>query len=222
MLLKKMGDEKMPFKLNDEVNLERIMEHWNNEIILEQTTWGQYYVDYMASIGILLESEEPFNHLRIRSLLFLIRHSLELGLKEYIMLFNNYLAKTETNLTHKLSELYPIFCNLYEEMSKKYNFDEVEKNEFYTYKARLESLKSIFEKLDDLSMTFRYPTDRMGDFFFKKNNGIDMEEKVDMIEIIDLLSYTNEMFFALHSSIYIFIEPNYIAELEKDVEEAKK
>lgn len=173
----------------------KILKKWKKPVDISGLGWGHYYADYMNSIEILLK-EDSFQGPRIKSLLFLVRHALEVGLKQNIIMLRGYLEKKEeAKPIHDLGRLYDQFLNLFKDVEKEFKLSKSTTKPFYTYNEKLKNLKSIFNTLDEGSMSFRYPKDQTGNNFFVYG------QQIDMPDIIKSLLQVNEMFMALHDVI---------------------
>jgi len=161
---------------------------------------GVIKTQYDEVIGFLLEMiihDKIHIHDIYLPLLFLIRHSIEIGLKSNIQeAIENYSFKTKKNIRniHSIEQLYNLFIgdNGYKSLI---NFDKMSQEtltQFNDYSKQLENLKTIMHELDVNSEIFRFPVNR-------ENNENQLHlEKDTIYKIINLyyltdtfISYTN-------------------------------
>ncbi len=113
-------------------------------------------------------------------LLFLIRHSLELGLKSNLQqakkISSDKVPKKQYDKIHSLSQLYNCFGGEDGYLSKldltKMSVET--KKQFDAYKSEYEDLNEVVHQLDNNSNYFRYPVDSKGKNhpLYISNNGL--------------------------------------------------
>ena len=163
--------------------------------------WWNYYSQYKIAVDNivkLVESGTPIHTVSV-PLLFLTRHSLELGLKANILRLEDVNKKVgKISLSggryHSLKLLY---CKLEEHLNvilKKYKMSQVARNEIATYHKDFEPLKDILHKLDERSLNFRYPGDTIGNPNFERNEKVQIADIIDMYyKIQPILLYTEDV-----------------------------
>lgn len=128
-------------------------------------TWWNYYIQYKEGVDELVKSVEnnkPIDTVSL-PLLFMLRHSLELGLKANILkleLLNENIAKLKLDgKSHRLDHL---FNKLKEHLNPHmHNLSATVKSETTDYLITLSELVDILHKLDVGSYEFRYPIDTL-------------------------------------------------------------
>lgn len=136
-------------------------------------------------------------------MLFLARHSLELGLKANIKYFAKYSKKDSSShsYSHKLDGLFHQFRahvskalhNI--ESTSGMKIDKGDRKEFNKYCKQLKLLIKKFEKLDLDSIGFRYPVDDNGDLVFDPIQQIDIIEIKNILDrAMTLLNFTTDVF----------------------------
>lgn len=170
---------------------------------------GQSYTDmnlvgqYENAIDILINQiiEKKFRiDVIAHPLLYLIRHSLELLLKENIKELNKYskLGIDKKFNTHKLSDLFVFFENHYDSIATKLNFKEELKEEYVRYSSELHNL-ILF--LGEDASTFRYT-------FSQKNIRIfDYNERINIVTLKK--QFDNSITFLTHTLDVISPFTNY-------------
>ncbi len=121
-------------------------------------TFGGYADSYQSGAIILLDSailNQDLRDINIYPAVFLIRHYLELRLKELIFGLNYCIQQTKTFPTHhSLDSLWKEFIKAYTTIGQKTN-DE-------SFSAIDDLIKEI-SSVDPVSMSFRYPVDKQGE-----------------------------------------------------------
>ena len=153
----------------------------------------KYAYQYQEAFEILVKKHKGGSHL-ILPILFTLRHYLELILKaniKHLSQFSNSKSMlNKIHSEHKLTSLSNSFLEHYK-LSKKelgYTQDDSE------YITRFKLLSNFFERIDNMSYTFRYPTDKNG------NSTIDIDYvDIDFLaddykKTIILLEYLTDFF----------------------------
>jgi hypothetical protein len=151
------------------------------------TSWWHYYGQYKNVIDEIvdgIENNTPIDTVSL-PLLFLIRHSIELGLKSNILKLeevNKKVAKIKLSGTkyHSLENLFNKFVEHLNVIIKEKKISQSIKNEIDNYLTKFEPLKDILHSLDDGSFNFRYPVDTDGKLNFDRNDNVNVAEIVDM------------------------------------------
>ena len=205
----------LSFSINLNKNKEKIKKNFGTEIGISEKTWGNYYCDYMNSIEILLDSNEILGN-RERSLLFMIRHAFELGLKEYIVFFCKKLGKNINLTNNELEFLCQEFFSLFEEMVGKFEIKEKLVKHFNENKTYFLLLKDEFQKVDNSSISLSYPANNQNTYFFKN------KVVINIIEVMDLLEPINSFFLNLMDNIYTDSTLSGFDEIERSYQEEMK
>lgn len=146
-------------------------------------SWFSYFDTYKRAVDELFNSILDNRSVDMLSypFLFLIRHTLELGLKANIYLLAKYSEKDYGvgKTVHTLKSLQDAMVRHFEDLSETEGKDNDVYKGFYAENRKLTKLIEYFESIDRLSMTFRYPVDKKG------NKNMDHQERVNLIEIKD-------------------------------------
>lgn len=169
-------------------------------------SFGSYLSSYENAFNALIDCvNDSGNHVDYLAypILFIARHSLELGFKSNIRYFSKYSENSDFNNcdSHNLKYLYGGFkMNISESVQKlkeKYNI-EVEIDDiidFESYCDDVDNLIDRFDSLDKSSYNFRYPVDKKNRRVFQpadRVNILDIKELFDKAMI--LLNHTADIF----------------------------
>lgn len=178
-------------------------ENWRraiHEVYLgRSTSWGNYFGQYERVANYLLESvetgEHPINTI-CHPLLFLLRHSLELGYKANILELEKISGlpsqlQLRGRRAHKLDELHRDFERHFFKVVEIYGMDDAVLAEFHNYNSKLKELREIFQKLDEYSYSFRYPVDP------DKEVNFEFTERLDVLAVKEL--YEEAMILLSHT-----------------------
>ncbi len=172
-------------------------------------SWWNYYSDYKNVVDIIInriKNDDNLIDTVSLPLLFLIRHSLELGLKLNILTFE----KTNTEIKaislkgmkyHSLENLYNIFIEHLNFIKNKYKLRSEILNQLDGYLKKIIPLKDKLHKLDQGSYNFRYPVDTEG------NHNFSLEASENIAEIIDLFYEIQPL---LLNTVDVFIDEGII------------
>ena len=150
-------------------------------------SWWQYYSQYKNIVDELVDGIErnvPIDTVSL-PLLFLVRHSLELGLKANIL----KLQKINSNVTkvklkgsksHSIEMLHNKFIEHLNVLKRERQFPSQIQDGVNTYLSKLEPLKDLLHSLDKGSYNFRYPVDTEG------IQNFEWSMKVQVADIMDL------------------------------------
>lgn len=149
--------------------------------------WWSYYAQYKESVDKLVglvESGTPIDTVAL-PLLFLTRHSLELGLKANILKLENVNQKVKKislsgSRYHSLEILYNKFEEHLNVILKGKKVSQTTRNEVSLYLKEFEPLKNILHNLDKGSFSFRYPVDTAGNPNFNRNDKVQVADIIDM------------------------------------------
>jgi hypothetical protein len=151
------------------------------------TNWWHYYSQYKNVIDEIvggIENNTPIDTVSL-PLLFLIRHSIELGLKSNILKLegvNTKIEKIKLSGTkyHSLENLFKKFVEHLKQIMKEKKISQSIKSAIDNYLTQFEPLKDILHGLDEGSFNFRYPVDTGGNLNFDRNDKVNVADIVDM------------------------------------------
>ena len=154
-------------------------------------SWWHYYIDYREATNILIEEinkNTPVNTVAL-PLLFMIRHSIELGLKANILELEKFSkAKPKLKLdgkSHNLTKLYDYFTSHLQEVCREYKIKKEILDQIDVYKSHMTNIVDRLEKIDKGSFNFRYPVDREGNSNFDYNDRINIADYIELLKVID-------------------------------------
>ncbi|MCA9385438.1 hypothetical protein KC717_02195 [Candidatus Dojkabacteria bacterium] len=146
-------------------------------------TWFAFFSGYRLAVDELFNSLLKRRSIDILAypFLFLIRHTIELGLKANIHLLANYSEQDYGvgKSIHKLKYLQDAMMKHFEYLSKTEPKDDTIYKGFHTENEKLSVLIDYFENIDLMSMSFRYPMDRQG------NKSLLYQERINLLKIKD-------------------------------------
>jgi hypothetical protein len=187
----------------------------NRELDTLTVNVGHSYSDmnlvgqYENAVGILINKFIDEKH-RIDTiahpLLYLMRHSTELGLKENIKYLKKYSKLSFLkSKTHSLSELFSEFERHFYEIAIKNNFETELKEEYIKYTS---DLKDVIKALGEDSSSFRY---------IYALDGTKVFANTETINIYELKKkYDNSLIFITHTADVISPYTDYIDYLKYD------
>ena len=167
------------------------------------TDWWNYYGQYKNVIDDIVNSVEnntPIDTVSL-PLLFLIRHSLELGLKANILKLetvNTSVAKIKMSGTkyHSLEKLYQKFVEHLNVLKKKHKISNEIEKEINAFLIKLQPLINILNKLDEGSFNFRYPVDTNGCLNFSWTDKVNIADIVDFYyDIQSFIIFTENVLY---------------------------
>jgi hypothetical protein len=151
---------------------------------------GQLRTQYDSTVEFLLEGIVKNNFsfdLMYLPILFLIRHSLELGLKDNIQeiqSMSNLIKQTTLTNEHSLFKLYKYFDDFLSQIDIN-QLDGTSKLQLIDFRVKYSKLNGTIHDLDSNSLFFRYPVD-------KKGNKHDLKaEKLNFINVLRLYYFTD-------------------------------
>jgi len=182
-----------------------------NITLNSKMNYSFYLKSYNDAVSILyntiLENKTSRDDITI-PLLFLIRHSLEMGYKGNI----NYLSKysdIDNCVNYQKHNLLPLHNALkmhFENTSIKLSLDKERVNEFLRYYNEIEKLSGFFKSIDNDSTFFRYPVDKNGRMRSVSNENVDISSIVASYNrVIKFLMFLSDL---LLSNIKTFEEEN--------------
>lgn len=165
---------------------------------------------YENAIDILINQviEEKFRvDVIAHPLLYLIRHSIELALKENIKYLNKYsqIGIGKDFKTHKLSDLFSIFEKHYDKIATNQNFKTELSSDYEKY---TKELKNLIQFLGEDQSSFRYT------FTQKDNKVFNHTDKINIIELKK--QYDNSLMFLTFTADVISPFTNYVDYIESD------
>jgi hypothetical protein len=163
--------------------------------------WWNYYAQYKNAIDELvngIEKNIPIDTISL-PLLFMIRHSIEIGLKANILKLeevNPTIKKIQLGGTksHSIELLYNKFEEHLNLIIKNFEIRKIIVLEINEFLKSFKPLKNKLEKLDKGSFNFRYPVDTKGNYNFN------WEKKENIAGIVNLY-YTIQPFIIFTNRI---------------------
>jgi hypothetical protein len=143
-------------------------------------SFGHYLAAYERAVEVLFKSIDEGHQaidLIAPPLLFLMRHSMELGYKFSLWELHRmngepYDPKAYKN--HRLDQLHEALQTQHEKAVKKYDLPDSHVDNFVEYSAKTEAGLKQFIALDAGSFNFRYPIDNTGKPNFDQNQTVDL------------------------------------------------
>lgn len=160
-------------------------------------SYGSYLGAYQRAVDILfLEIKArncPVNTISY-PLLFLVRHSLEIGYKLNINYLSRYSGLDDkVNWDkHNLIELHQAFKTHFMAVVKELDVDQYVVDDFNSYYSEVEKLTRTFNDLDRGSYSFRYPVDKKQKEVFKH------EDTINLLDVKDL--YDKALILLFHTA----------------------
>lgn len=165
------------------------------------TSWWHYYGQYKNMIDEIvrgIERKTPIDTVSL-PLMFLIRHSLELGFKANILKLehvNTKVAKIKLSgkKYHSLDNLYKKFSEHFNALKKENKVAKSITDEIDNYLVKLRTITSVLHNLDEGSFCFRYPVDTMSNSNFEFDKRINVADVVNLYyQISPFLMYTENV-----------------------------
>lgn len=175
---------------------------WNYLALLgHQNDWWRYFGEYLWLAQLAInKADQSEVSVVTRPVLFLMRHTLELGYKSNIVELEKVSGlKSELILHgrdgHNLEKLHQDFERHFKEISKRYNIDADILKQFDHLNSQLSTLKNVLHRLDSDSYAFRYPFESDGTTpSFQPADKLNIEEvKALFTTAITLLKYTTDV-----------------------------
>lgn len=183
------------------------------------TTWWNYfqtYADVFEATVARVEGGEQFNHQALPAL-FLMRHTLELGLKAQILKFQSVNKEDEIPVlqfnagSHKISVLLSKFENHVSISLKKVKVDNDVKLKIREYHRKFRSLQALIEEFDNNSQAFRYPVQNDGAPYWSRDHDSNVSGMINIyFDIKPFLIFTDTVF----SEYGLFAEVDYEAYMQ--------
>lgn len=172
----------------------------------EGISYYSYLNSYKKSFDILYNSiekeNESFNEISY-SILFLARHSIEIGFKANIVYFKKYSKINDCNNSdiHFLKALFGCFKSHINKtiinLKNDYDviIDKTDLIELKKYCSNIEKMIDVFEIIDFSSQNLRYPINTNKEVVYKEKLIVDLFEIKEMFDSsIILLTYTSSLF----------------------------
>ena len=162
-----------------------------------------------AQIG---EGNAPVNIISY-PLLFLARHSLELGYKfniNYLAKYSHRKDKVNWNY-HHLRELHDAFGLHFRGVVQKLNISKDIADEFNSRFAEVEKLTETFNKIDRGSFNFRYPVDT------EQRNVFEHRATINLLDVKEL--YEKAMILVSHTADVLSDFTDYVDDMNQLLEE---
>ena len=194
------------------------LRRWRYEAqIGHHTSYGSYMSAYQRAVDILFAEIETNNfpvNVIAYPLLFLIRHSLELGYKMNINYLSKYSGLDErVNWDrHHLVELHEAFKTHFMTAVNELGVSQDIVDEFNGYYSEVEVLTSTFNALDRGSYSFRYPVDLNQNVVFQHN------ETINLLDVKEL--YDKAMILLFHTADVLSDATDYYDYMDEMMEQA--
>jgi hypothetical protein len=153
--------------------------------------WWNYYQHYREATAVMIEeinSNVPVDTVAL-PVLFMIRHSIELGLKANILEFEKFSsAKPKLKLngkSHNLVLLYDYFESHLQEVCDKYNVDKTILARIDEFKEHMLKFVDKLDSIDKGSFNFRYPVNLEGNPNFEFADRINLADYTELLQVID-------------------------------------
>ena len=178
------------------------LKKWNYQIHLDcQNEWWRYFGEYQQVVELVIKkAKESEVTVVARPLLFLMRHTLELGYKGNIVELEK-VSGLESKLefsgkkAHSLERLHKEFERHFKKATKLYTIESEVVSQFDSLNSTLKKLKDIFHQLDAGSYAFRYPFQGDGRTpTFQKEDVLKIEGVIELYNTaITVLKYTTDV-----------------------------
>lgn len=153
--------------------------------------WWNYYVDYKEATRLLIQqinNNIPVDTVAL-PVLFMIRHSIELGLKANILELEKFsTAKPKLKFdgkSHNLAFLYDYFVSHLQAVCIQYKVDKPITDQIDNYKGHMAKIVDRLTKIDKGSYNFRYPIDTNGNPNFEFTDRINIADYIELLQVID-------------------------------------
>jgi len=179
----------------------KISKEWRFESYIGWSqSWWSYYNQYREASRVLLDrvnNNYPIDTVAM-PIIFLIRHSLELGLKANIIELEKFSSARPKlkfdGRSHNISYLHEYFIAHLDKIILEFKItDHKILSEIDNFKTKLNNLKDIIHGLDSNSYRFRYPVDPKGNQNFNYTDKFLLVDCIELIQDLDplLLYLTN-------------------------------
>lgn len=175
---------------------------WNYSIFLgHQNEWWRYFGEYLWIVNLTFERAKQGEITVIsKPMLFLIRHTLELGYKGNIVELEK-VSGLESALKfngtdgHNLEKLHQDFERHFKETAKRYVINADVLEQFNHLNSKLTKLNNVLHHFDSGSYAFRYPFGRDGTTpIFQNVKQLKIADVKEMFTTaITLLKYTTDV-----------------------------
>lgn len=189
------------FKRQSKINLKN--KYKFNSYLGYNRDWWNYYGQYKNVIDELVDGIEkniPIDTVSL-PLLFMIRHSIEIGLKANILKLQEInpsieVIKLSGTHSHSIEILYRKFEGHLKLILKSFELQESIVKEIHSYLNNFEPLKEKLHKLDKGSFNFRYPVDTKGNYNFNWDKEVNIADIVNLYyKIQPFMIFTNRILY---------------------------
>ena len=166
-------------------------------------TWWNYfqtYSDVFEATVARVEAGQQFNHQALPTL-FLMRHTLELGLKAQIFKFEtvnspNPVSRLKLNAdSHKISVLLSCFKKHVDCAVKKVDICEDLKSSIEEFQKGMRRLEGLVSALDKDSQAFRYPVAKDGTNYWTRDHDGSISHVINLyFKIQPYIIFTDTVF----------------------------
>lgn len=178
----------------------------------------EFIAHYETSVNILYnylqEKKMQEKDLLAIPLLFMMRHTLEIGLKAQIGSLINFSACDDSKnslMSHDLEKLIKAFSIHFNKCVEKYKISKDIKNDFNKRFVKLEKIVTRFDEMDKKGDTFRYPKNKNGE------GNMELDVTVNLLEIKNYFDEVMTLLYFTDSVIseYVEVEKIFESEMEK-------
>lgn len=165
------------------------------------STDKSYLVSYEHVVKMLfnrIDQQKDKVDMVAAPLLFLMRHSMELGYKiniKFLARYGEVLNEQEIkflNTKHYLDKLHVLFVKKFNKSAEQLGLTQDIMQSFKEYENKTRSAMELFSKLDNGSYSFRYETDTDGNKVFPRETTVNLLELKEPYEAaMTLLKYTD-------------------------------
>ncbi len=186
------------------MNFENYLSSYENAFnaLIDSVNNSGFHVDYLAY-----------------PILFIARHSLELGFKTNIRFFSKYSEKSTNSHTHNLKFLFTEFKIHVQESIKKLKLKysiEIEETDIKDFEQLYKAVNDLIDKfdiLDKCSFCFRYPVDNKNRRVFQPNDIVNILDIKKLFDKAMILIYHTADIFSKYIDYADFIEQSYEDEM---------
>jgi hypothetical protein len=178
------------------------VDKWNYAIPLgHQNEWWRYFGEYLWLVDMVFaKADQGEVSVISRPVLFLMRHTLELGYKGNIVELEKIsgldsVLQFKGRKAHNLEKLHQDFERHFRAISKQFNIDADVVAQFDGLNSTLTKLNNALHRLDTDSYAFRYPFKTDGRTpSFQQSESIHIAEMKETFKAaITLLKYTTDV-----------------------------
>ena len=180
------------------------LENRDKELFISYVGFANDYISYFGqyekAINILIKYvyETKTNSTEIcHPLLYLVRHSMELGIKANIYFLNEFKkdSKQNSSNSHNLKNLFNLLEKNFYEISDKCKLHPLRIKKF---KDDSEIIKDLINILGEEPSVFRYPADRIGNLLFERT-----DVRIDILELFEKYKVASDLLSGLANTIWM-------------------